>query len=148
MNIASDSPHLIPVIKIHRAESGKRRAIPKRQTHSQMEGRNLARSWTLAEFSQKRMQKEPAQEKHAPASLIPERKYPEHKWGMGIDLSACVGCSACVIACQSENNIPVVGPERVLAGRDMHWMRIDRYYEGDLQNPSGAPSAHVLPALR
>jgi Fe-S-cluster-containing dehydrogenase component/anaerobic selenocysteine-containing dehydrogenase len=135
MNIASDSPQLIPVIKIHRAASGKRRAIPKRQTHNQMEGRNLARSWTVAEFSQKRMQKEPAQEKSATASLIAERKYPEHKWGMGIDLSACVGCSACVIACQSENNVPVVGPEQVLNGRDMQWIRIDRYYEGDLQNP-------------
>ena len=101
-----------------------------------MEGRDLARSWTLPEYSERIRSKELRPETHHFASLIPDQKFPEHKWGMVVDLSACVGCSACVIACQSENNIPVVGPERVLAGREMQWMRIDRYYEGDPQNPS------------
>jgi Fe-S-cluster-containing dehydrogenase component len=134
MDAKSDSPHLRGALRIERIPG--RRPVPRTQEHHRTEGRDLVRRWTLAEYGRKFAGRQGKDEEQNRVSLIPNLEFPEHKWGMAIDLSACVGCSACVIACQSENNVPVVGPEGVIKGREMQWIRIDRYYEGDPKNPS------------
>jgi MoCo/4Fe-4S cofactor protein with predicted Tat translocation signal len=98
--------------------------------------RPLVRETTLEEY-----RKEPnfAQEDEPPKELTLYEPYPydkeDYAWGMTIDLNSCVGCNNCMIACQSENNIAVVGKEQVVIGRHMHWIRVDAYYQGDRDNP-------------
>ncbi len=125
----SDAPWFGEGLTIRK--TGGRQPLASTQLHHSMEGRDLARSATLDEFRQNpnfARGEEPPPDK----SLYPQWPYTGHAWGMAIDLNACVGCNACVVACQSENNIPVVGKQEVMHGREMHWLRIDRYYTGGI----------------
>jgi molybdopterin-containing oxidoreductase family iron-sulfur binding subunit len=93
----------------------------------------LVRSATLEKY--KKNPEKVSGKKYKLFDLWSGFEYDGYKWGMSIDLSTCTGCAACVVACQAENNIPVVGKERVSEGREMHWLRIDRYFEGEPDDP-------------
>lgn len=114
-------------------KSGKRIELANTQGHHTMFGRPIAADTTLGEYL-----KDPKAghfKVHFEGTIWDEFKYAGHKWGMAIDMNACTGCSACVVACQAENNIPVVGKKYVLQGREMHWLRVDRYYSEEPENP-------------
>jgi MoCo/4Fe-4S cofactor protein with predicted Tat translocation signal len=128
--------------------TGETATIASTQTHFNMEGRDLLRVWNLDEFEADPKMGE--QHNEYPMSMYPVEQHQavyakNHRWGMTIDINSCVGCNACVVACQSENNIAVVGKEQVERHRMMHWLRIDAYYGGETVAEPDGP--HFQPVL-
>ncbi|MFN3393075.1 MAG: 4Fe-4S dicluster domain-containing protein, partial [Candidatus Thermochlorobacter sp.] len=142
-------------------KTGKTMLVASTQYYGYMEGRTIVIEGTLAEYQQKPDFVDAHLTKYPPSKLYESPyKFDEgHQWGMTIDLNACIGCNACVVACQSENNVPVVGKEQTAKGRHMHWIRIDRYFsgEGDMpeivyqpvacQHCENAPCEQVCPVV-
>lgn len=134
----SDAPLFTTNVKV--TVTGNTVELASTQEHFALEGlgeRQIVRSGTLEDYK-----KDPhsifGEEKHDPdkdLTLYSHFEYTGYLWGMAIDMNSCVGCNACVIACQAENNIPVVGKEMVKRNREMHWLRIDTYFRGSIDNP-------------
>jgi MoCo/4Fe-4S cofactor protein with predicted Tat translocation signal len=132
----SDALWFAPDVEVRK--TGRRARLVSTQLHHSMQGREPVRTRKLSEFVKQEIPKSEKIEKPEPDETLYDfgvMLAAEHQWGMVINLNTCIGCNACVIACQSENNIPVVGKDQVWRGREMHWIRIDRYYEGEPESP-------------
>jgi MoCo/4Fe-4S cofactor protein with predicted Tat translocation signal len=112
---------------------GKRTQLATTAGHHSMEGRQIINEATLADFKKDQAA---GLHKHHIWSIWSGHQYNGNKWGLAVDLNSCTGCSACMVACSTENNVPSVGKKYVLEGREMHWIRIDRYYKGDPSQPN------------
>jgi molybdopterin-containing oxidoreductase family iron-sulfur binding subunit len=153
----SDSPWSASGVLV--AKTDTQYSLAATQLHHLMENRDIVREKTLVEYLKEadepeatHKEGEAVNDKERREELYDESMYPrydyshrDYAWGMAIDVSSCVGCNACVIACQSENNIPIVGKVQVQRSREMHWLRIDSYYKGqDENNPEGL---YYMPVL-
>jgi molybdopterin-containing oxidoreductase family iron-sulfur binding subunit len=129
--------------------TGERTSLASTQAHFTTEGRDPVRVATFEEF-RARDEKIFTEGRETPPpdlTLYPNYKYDGHRWGMAIDNHACVGCNACVVACQSENNVPVVGKPQVLRSREMHWLHIDTYYRGAEETKNDPEGPYFEPLM-
>ena len=131
----SDAPDILQGVEL--TKTGESYDLACTQDHWALEGRNLVRVATKTQFDSdpKFAQKMDSTEGKGLSMFWQEFKYDGYAWGMTIDQNVCTGCNSCVVACVAENNVPVVGKAQVLNGREMHWLRVDRYYTGDIDNP-------------
>jgi len=137
---ATKAPHFAGGAKL--SLTGRTHQLASTQDHGAMEGRPIIREANLEQFRKNPhfaramdLAKPPMVSPLYPNPLDKLKAKGLHQWGMSIDLNSCVGCAACVVACQSENNIPIVGKDQVTRNREMHWIRIDRYFTGSPEVP-------------
>jgi molybdopterin-containing oxidoreductase family iron-sulfur binding subunit len=122
LQATDESGNTMTTLPVTMKRTGRTYAFARTQTEMAMHGRDIVRVVDLQDIDK------PIPKPELP-SLYPPVAYPDYAWGMSVDLDSCIGCNACTIACQAENNIPVVGKEEVSRGREMHWIRVDRYQD-------------------
>jgi molybdopterin-containing oxidoreductase family iron-sulfur binding subunit len=121
-------------VKVELAKTGARRSLAVPQATQDQDDREIAQMVGLGAAREIELRgKAPEHASHP--SMYPDVQYPEYRWGLSIDVDLCTGCQACVVACVAENNIPVVGKAQVAYGRDQHWLRIERWQEGQPAQP-------------
>jgi anaerobic selenocysteine-containing dehydrogenase/Fe-S-cluster-containing dehydrogenase component len=121
-------------VKVTLAKTGSRRPLAILQATHDQDERELAQEVDLRAAREEALRGKP--KGHEVPSLYPPHVYPGYRWGLAIDADACIGCQACVVACQVENNIPVVGKAQAAYGRQLHWLRIERWAEGRAASPT------------
>ena len=130
---ASGGPTFLGV-RVTLARTGARRALAILQATHDQDEREIARHVDLRAAREQALRGKAAPEPHV--SLYADQRYPGYRWGLAVDLDACVGCQACVVACQAENNVAVVGKAQAAYGRQLHWIRVERWAEGKSDHPA------------